>query len=53
MALLSLEKIREIQNVAELYATRERERLVRADAAAAQRTQSRATDGRGVVGARV
>lgn len=41
MALLSLEKIREIQNVAELYATRERERLVRADAAAAQRSQNR------------
>lgn len=48
MALLSLEKIREIQNVAELYATRERERLVRADAAAVQRSQNRVPGGAGV-----
>jgi len=34
MALLSLEKIREIKTVAERYATHERERLIRADAAA-------------------
>jgi len=51
MALLSLEKIREIQNVAELYATRERERLVRADAAAALRSQNR-TPGRAGADAR-
>lgn len=52
MALLSLEKIREIQDVAELYATRERERLIRVDAAAAQRSQDRGNGRVGVAGAR-
>lgn len=37
MALLSLDKIREIQNVAELYAQHERARLVRVDREAVER----------------
>lgn len=52
MALLSLEKIREIQNVAELYATRERERLVRADAAATQRSRNGNTGDMRTIGVR-
>lgn len=52
MALLSLEKIREIQNAAEMYATRERERLVRADAAAAQRSRNADTSTAGSAGNR-
>lgn len=52
MALLSLEKIREIQNVAELYATRERERIARADAAARDRARAPGQNRVGAVDAR-
>lgn len=44
MALLSIDMIREIQGIAETYATHERERVTRVNAAAAARRDQDAGD---------